>query len=326
MQNGLVLGKFMPLHNGHLALIDFALKQCEKLYILVCANDSIEPIPGLLRLQWVQQTFGQHPNIEICYTAEKIPYTSYSSRHISKLWATFIKSKFPDLSVFISSEKYGNYVAEYLGIRHQIFDEARMIIPVSATQIREKPLTYWNFIPQAVKPFFVKKICICGTESTGKSILTEKLATSFNTCFVPEMAREIPKKSEDFTVEDLYEVARLQAQEINRKVEAAHKIIFCDTGLDATKVYGSYFFGATPQFEYWIEEANQFDLYLLLSGDVPYVQDGTRLPENKRNEMHHLHYQHLKSKDIHLEIITGDWEQRFNQAKDLAMKNIINRF
>ena len=33
MRRGLVIGKFMPVHKGHLALIDFALTQCDELIV-----------------------------------------------------------------------------------------------------------------------------------------------------------------------------------------------------------------------------------------------------------------------------------------------------
>jgi HTH-type transcriptional regulator, transcriptional repressor of NAD biosynthesis genes len=31
MKRGLVIGKFMHIHNGHIALIDFAASQCDEL-------------------------------------------------------------------------------------------------------------------------------------------------------------------------------------------------------------------------------------------------------------------------------------------------------
>jgi HTH-type transcriptional repressor of NAD biosynthesis genes len=326
MRKGLVLGKFMPLHKGHIALIDFALKHCDKLYLLVCANDDIEPIPGTVRLEWVREVFGKNDLIEICYTEDKIPYTKYSSRHISALWGQYLKDRFPDISVFISSEKYGEYVAEYLGIAHIPFDELRSNVPISATRIREKPISNWSYLPEPVRTYFVKKVCICGTESTGKSVLAKMLASHFDTSYVSEMAREIPKKSEEYTLDDLHYVAKMHAIEINTKGKIANKILFCDTGLATTKAYASYFFQEIPIFDPWIESANQFDLYLFLFNDVPYVQDGSRLSVSRRDELHQHQLRFLKNQNINPEIITGDWNDRFLKAVKLVEQKIINMY
>ena len=316
----------MPLHNGHLALVDFALQHCDKLYVLVCANDEVEPIPGNLRLQWVKDTLLSNKRIEIFYTDEKIPYTAESSRYISKLWSEYLKTKFPDISIFFSSEKYGDYVAEYLGIEHKIFDPPRKAVPVSASMIRDKPITYWEYLPQPVRPYFVKKVCICGTESTGKSTLTQRLATYFQTAFVREMARDIPKKSEDYTLVDLQKLAQLHANEINRRIPLANKILLCDTGLDTTKVYANYFFNTLPVFDEWIEKSNQFDLYLFLSNDVNYIDDGTRLPPVKRDELNELQLNYFKKKSIDFEIVSGNWDERWDTSIEHIKKYIFNKY
>lgn len=45
---GLIMGKFMPLHKGHMAMIDFALSKVDNLTILVVAN-ATDQIHGLKR-------------------------------------------------------------------------------------------------------------------------------------------------------------------------------------------------------------------------------------------------------------------------------------
>ena len=117
------------------------------------------------------------------------------------------KKHFPDIDIFFSSEKYGIYVAEFLKVQHIGFDMNRNTFPISSSQIRKRPSKYWNFIPAVAKPFFVKKIAIVGSESTGKSTLTEKLANHYNTQFVAEMARNIVCHSNDCTYEDLENIA-----------------------------------------------------------------------------------------------------------------------
>ena len=80
MRIGLVLGKFMPLHAGHLALVQFALKRCDTLNVVLCSHNK-EPINGEVRLKWLEVTFAQEPAIKLhhmVYDTEELPDTSVS--------------------------------------------------------------------------------------------------------------------------------------------------------------------------------------------------------------------------------------------------------
>ena len=85
MSIGLVLGKFMPLHKGHLALIDFAAKQCDRLNVLLCYTPE-EPINGSTRQHWLRQELAEYKNTifhSFEYTEEDLPNTSVSSEEVS---------------------------------------------------------------------------------------------------------------------------------------------------------------------------------------------------------------------------------------------------
>ena len=61
---GLVFGKFLPVHNGHIALIRNAQSQCDRLYVLLCVGPD-EPIPGKKRLEWLLDLFKDDLDIEV---------------------------------------------------------------------------------------------------------------------------------------------------------------------------------------------------------------------------------------------------------------------
>ncbi|MES2731500.1 MAG: AAA family ATPase [Bacteroidota bacterium] len=313
MKTGLVLGKFMPIHKGHLELIRFGQAHCDRLIVLVCAT-SREPIPGPRRLGWVQEVLAGQAGIEVHYTDVELPEANYSSRTVSQAWAAYLSEHFPEMSVIFTSEKYGDYVAEYMNISHQLFDQPRLRMPVSATDIRNQPFRYWDFIPEPVRPYFVKKICLYGPESTGKSTLAAQMAAYFGTTFVPEAARDILTTSLECTLEDIMTIARTQAAWIQTHLLSAHKLLFCDTDLLTTRVYSQYMFNRVPDFEPWIIAANQYDLYLFLDTDVPYVQDGTRLGETTRPGLRDAFLMELQNSQASYTIITGNWEQRFEEA------------
>jgi HTH-type transcriptional regulator, transcriptional repressor of NAD biosynthesis genes len=319
MMTGLVFGKFMPLHKGHLALIDFAASHCDKLYVVLCYTMQ-EPIDGVTRKEWLIKSLNEYSNVTLipfAYDETILPNTSVSLREVSAAWATAFKQLVPDVMVVFTSEKYGDYIAEYLDIRHVMFDEHRLNIPVSANAIRKDPFLYWNLIADAAKPLFVKKVAIVGTESTGKTILTERLAAHFNTSYVPEMARQIIEETETCTLDHLYQVASLHAKTILEKLTDANKILFSDTDILITSSYAEFLFGHTLQVEPWITEANRFDLYLFLEPDCEYIQDGTRLSREKREELSRHHKQFFSKAGVnYISIDSTDWQERFDSAVD----------
>lgn len=306
----------MPLHIGHLALIDFALQHCDQLYIVVCYTDK-EPIEGEIRKQWLYQSFKKNSNITLIsyhYDDKTLPNTSVSSRYISRLWAKAFKELLPDINVLFTSEEYGNYLEEYMRIQHLSFDKNRSILPVSATDIRSNPFLYWNYISDHAKPWFVKKIAIVGSESTGKSVLTERLAKHFNSVFVPEMAREIIEKTNECRPGDLYKIAQLHAKTIQSKQTVANKLLFVDTDLITTKSYSQFLFNQELLVDDFVERTNKFDLYLFMEPDCGYVQDGTRLSLKERNALSTHHKKNFENAGVSMAFINGSWDERFRQA------------
>lgn len=313
MVRGLVIGKFMPLHKGHEALIDFAAKNCDHLTVLLCSSKN-EPIPGGKREEWLSQHYSQN-NIEIYhlqYDEAELPNTSESSKDVSKVWSEKIKEILPNINRLFSSEPYGEFVAHFLGIEHQTFELNRASFPISATDIRKNPFKNWDLISEAAKPHFVFKVAIVGTESTGKTTLTEKLAAHFNTSFAKEMGREIVPKTEECTMGHLHQIAIEQANEIQKASVNANKIMFSDTELNTTKSYAKFLFNQELIVDDAIEDINEFNLILYLENDAKFVQDGTRLEFDKRNKLdlsHRLHFQEQR-----VFFLNGDWEERFNQS------------
>jgi HTH-type transcriptional regulator, transcriptional repressor of NAD biosynthesis genes len=316
MRTGFILGKFHPLHRGHLGLIEFALQHCDKLIVLLCASDK-EPISGKIRLEWLQKSFLKQSNIEIIlfdYLESMLPNTSVSSRIVSKIWATKIQTIVNQIDVVFTSERYGDYLAEYLNCKHMPYEFDRTSNPIAASQILPHPLAHWGDIAPAARPFFVKKICICGTESTGKSILTERLAKHYNTNFVAEVGRTIVPHTEVATEQHLERIAHLHAQAIFQQLETAQKWLFVDTDVRTTQGYSKFLFGKPLIINEMVQKANQFDGHLFLDKDAPFIQDGTRLNVRKRNQLHTVHRRTLEEQKIPYQMIGGDWETRFQKA------------
>ena len=315
-KTGLILGKFMPLHSGHINLIEFGLNNCNKLIVLVCSEEN-EEIPGTLRFKWLLEYFENRKNIELLhfeYDSSILPNTSVSSVSVSELWSKKLLKILPHIDVIFSSETYGDYLADFMKCTHKAFDINRNKTLISSTMIREKPFKYWSFIPDNVKPYFVFRVCIVGSESTGKSTLTEKLALYFTTNFVPEVARDIVAHTDTVVFEDLNRIAEAHAKKIEIEIKKANKILIIDTDLIITKSYSLFLFGKELTTSDWIEKLNQNNLYLFLETDCPFIQDGTRLDEETRNTLSLHHKQVFKNNGVTLNFISGSWEDRFQKA------------
>src|SRR5512137_2758917 len=114
--SGLVIGKFLPLHDGHLALIRFAAERCGRLTVLVGARPD-EPVPGPLRLEWVREACAPYPAVVVDYCEDDLPDAPQSDRGVARAWAAYLKKRYPGVGAVFSSERYGDYLAEDMGIR-----------------------------------------------------------------------------------------------------------------------------------------------------------------------------------------------------------------
>ena len=316
MKRGLVLGKFLPYHVGHQRLIEFASTHCEELIVLICASNK-EVISGNLRKNWLQHAFKNYSKIQIRlfeYLESDLPNTSVSSRDVSQIWAETLKQILPNIAIIFSSEVYGEYLAEYMNATHQPFDYQRNTVNISATQIREDPFKYWNFLPDVVKPYYVKKVVLLGTESTGKSTITAQLARHYKTNFVAELGRELIPQTRACQVSDLHLVLEAHANEINKQLQHANKLLFIDTDMHITQSYAKFLFDTVLPIPDWVKKANQATLYLFSNNDAPYIQDGTRLAKKERNLLQQSHIETLKTANIQLKILSGNWNDRIDKA------------
>lgn len=316
---GLVIGKFMPPHKGHLALIDFASRRCGRLVVLLGARPG-EPIPGPLRLEWLRSLADGNGRIKVDYTEEDLPDSPRADRQVSRVWADYLSRRYPEVDVIFSSEEYGAYLAEYMGILHVPFDPQRKGAPVSGSEIRRRPLAHWDHLPPPVRSHYLIKICLYGPESTGKTVMAERLARRFGTIHVPEMARVYLEETNDNRLpteeRQMREIAELHAREIQKKAPLANRVLFVDTDHLTTKIYWQEFFGRTPQFEPWIVEANRYGLYLLLDIDVPWVADPQRDCGHRRREHMELFRAELEAIAAEYVLIRGGWEERQQRAEE----------
>ncbi|MBT1708087.1 AAA family ATPase [Fulvivirgaceae bacterium PWU5] len=308
MKRGLVIGKFMPVHMGHLALIRFAAERCDELIVSMSYTPN-DPIPPTLRFGWLQALCQDDPMIKPEMVADDFDDESLPLPQRTKIWSTFIRKTYPPIDIVFSSEEYGEPFAMNLGAAYIPYDPPRTQIPVSATAIRQHPFRHWEYIPPIVRPHFVKKICIYGPESTGKSTLTQRLAAHYQTEFVPEVAREIIT-SNDFTVDDIIRIGHAQHARIEQKLKTANKLLFCDTDIITTQLYSNHYLDLVPKILYDLERQVSYERYFLLDIDVPWVADDLRDLGHQREQMFTVFRQALERRNIPYILVRGTYAER----------------
>lgn len=154
-------------------------------------------------------------------------------------------------------------------------------------------------------------ICFYGPESTGKTVMAQKMAKHYNTTWVPEVARELIT-SNDFNREDIITIGRVQTERIFQKARKANKLLFCDTDLITTQIYSRHYLGVVPPVLYELEKMVSYDRYFLFDIDVPWVSDGLRDQgsEAQRQHMFQLFRAELERRKIPYVPVQGDWKDR----------------
>lgn len=137
----------------------------------------------------------------------------------------------------------------------------------------------------------LRRVVVTGSECTGKTTLARDLAARGGALWVPEQSREFAAGlGRPLTYEDVGAIASAQiAAEDAIVADAAcrgDRVVFLDTDLISTVVYGRHYYGACPS---WIEAEARVrlgDLYLLADIDVPWMPDGVRDRPEARQQVH----------------------------------------
>ena len=322
MSHGLVLGKFLPYHAGHAYLIRTARAQVDALTALVCSI-AREPIAGGRRYQWVRAS---HPDCRVVHVSEEVPQAPEDDPAFWPIWTDLIQRYAGDVDIVFTSEAYGDELAARLGARHVCVDAVRSTVRASGTVIRSDPMGQWEYIPQVVRPHFVRRVAIVGGESVGKTTLARCVADRFDTVWVPEYGRAYCEGRDASTlgVHDFEAIVWGQATWEDEAAATANRVLICDTELHTTCTWSDLIAGARPSWITAAAHTRQYDLVLLLDGDVPWIDDGTRVLGPRRAEHTARLRAELAAAGRDFVLVSGDYQQRLAVAT-AAVEALIAR-
>lgn len=318
-RRGFLLGKFMPPHRGHIYLCDFARAHCDALTILVGSLPD-DPIPGVQRHAWMRELF---PDCTVVHHAEPVPQTPEEHPEFWRIWRELIRRLEPRTIEFVfASETYGVRLAAELDARFVPVDPLREAVPVSGEAIRAAPLQHWDYLPAPVRPHFVKRVCLFGPESTGKTTLARELAERFGTVCAPEYGRTYTESfGTECSVEDLHRIAEGQRAAMTAAARQANRLLITDTDPLLTALWCEMLTGARDAT---LDACDDLcELYLLTGTDMAWTDDGTRyFPDDTRRERFMtLCREELERRGARFVELHGDRETRLDAAV-AAIQNV----
>lgn len=328
-------GKFFPIHNGHVAMMEKARQLVDELHIIVSHDEAYErnhlwktakrkghEQPSYIdRYRWWCEIVKEYPNVHV-HTVRELQTGKEEDWAKGAEGIREVIGK-PIDKVFSSEPSYDKYFSKlYPEAEHVVLDVEREEVNISATMIREDLFKYWDFLPKPVQEYFVKVVVVTGVESCGKSTLVKRLAEHFDTNYVTEYGREFYEDRNIFDMrytksEDYMEIAIKHLQNIADAKKNANKLLFVDTDVVVTAYYHNlYLIWQTHRLEFLCENTKQ-DLYLFASPEVPWVADGSRTLSNQQErEMYSNQLWNVyRMYEIYPEPITGSsYESRYLSA------------
>jgi nicotinamide riboside kinase len=168
----------------------------------------------------------------------------------------------------------------------------------------------------------MKRVCLTGVESTGKSTIAPLLAERFGGVVMPEYGREWAEtRGLDFRPEALRSIAADHVEHRAAIAAAGPSLIIEDTDIVMTAAWGQMLHDERdPVLAAMPADA---DLYLLFAPDTTWVDDGTRqFGGYERARFHAMVVNELKLRGIKPVLVGGDWASRLKKAS-VAIEKLL---
>lgn len=316
---GLTLGKFAPFHKGHQYLVETALAEVDRLYVLIYHTD-LTTVPLQVRAAWIKALYPEVTIIE----AWDGPEGYGDTPEIKKVQEDYILKKLGDIKIshFYSSEFYGDHVSKALGAIDRRVDEPRSFVPISGTRVRAKLFQSRKYLSDLVYRDLIIKVCLLGAPSTGKSTLAKALAQHFNTASMPEYGAEYWQANQvdrRITLGQFEEIAPEHLRREDELLLQANTYLFSDTCPITTYVFARDYHGtAGPVLTRLAREAEKrYDLFFLCDTDIPYDDTWDRSGDQKRQWFQQQIMGDLAQRRIPYCVLSGTLEERIARVAEV---------
>lgn len=345
-EEGIIFGKFAPLTQGHINFINSASLECDKLYVFLSFDEKFlekqskrdqKRLSLKNRMLWLKHTYKDMPHIEIKFVNETNlpPYPNGW-----KAYTNLIKAHFPNgfkenSAVFTSEPEYDEQLKiHFPDLEHVIIDFERTQVPISATKIRNNIYEYWGMIPSIVRKDYTLKVCVVGTESSGKTTLVKYLAKLYNTSWAEEFGRKYVMENlcgDDslLSTDDFLKIAYEHKVLEDKSLLTANKISFIDSNAMITEFYHRLHLNESNPVICEMAKREEYDLIIYMSDEVPWCADELRRNESNRQEVKEKfeslleEFPNQKEKVVYVK--GTNYKERFERAR-IEVEKLLNTF
>ena len=351
----LVIGKFYPLHNGHVALMERAAARSAHLTVIVMASQ-LESIPLADRVDWTRASTVRLGNVTVLGIVDDAP-VDYASdiawvAHVEATRAALRLSGIAQIDAVFGGEDYADELAARLGAVAVVDDREREIVPMSGTAARADLAGKWMMLPPASRLGLATRIIVVGAESTGTTKLSEGLLEHYRSrfpgiqrveeygrTFTYELAGETPIPSDIPAPEPAEGPPRLvwlpkhfatiatQQTELENAAALACPLVIADTDAFATTIWERRYVNGDSHASADAGGGSlpRRDLYIVTDHvGVPFEQDGWRDGEDIRADMTGWFIDGLTERGMPWMLVRGTPEERRAYAIQ-AIDPLLNR-
>ncbi len=178
------------------------------------------------------------------------------------------------------------------------------------------------------------RVCLTGSECTGKTTLAKALAEELNCFSVPEYSREYAlARGGVLSADDVEPIARgqLAAEDcalgrIGTLIQPRRSsLLILDTDLISTVVYARHYYGGCPNWIEHMAKARKADLYFLCGLDVGWRADGIRDQPECREIIQTAFAHTLRTLETHFFELKGSIEERLAKALE-SIQSVMQTF
>ena len=339
---GLVVGSFNPPHMGHIRLLSVASDLCETVIVQV-SKSPIDILSVEEKVILLRKNLFPKMNFEfIIFEDEMYHLTEKGEDNVvinQEYWDFYISELSKQLAfinkypvVIISSEEYAEGIANQIGCESIRYDTKRELTLISSTQVRNKINSgnYTSFIgllPET-KEKYSRKVCVVGTEGSGKTTLVKNLGYYLSADIVMEYGRSYSEGKDTFSLEDFVNIAIIHNNILlETSKNSTFGLVVSDTDALITKIFAKFLLSQTDfmTFSDWIEpliktQTSMFDLYLITNPLIYHDDNGSRLlTEEQREEFFSVLISELVERQIKYIILP---DKSTNKVRNKAL-NII---
>jgi len=339
-RRGLVVGKFCPLHRGHMLLIQSAIDACDEVLVISYTHPGFVRCDTQTRDGWLAALFRQVARLVVDdavlhdawlrgvadVRASVPPNDAPAAVHRAFCaWLCWTFRGGPADAVF-TSEDYGDgFAAEAsrwfsarMGrahhVRHVCVDPARSTVPVSGTLARRDPAACRAYLDPLVYADLIERVVIYGGESSGKTTLVTALARALDTVAVPEFGRaHWEDKKGRFDFDDMRIIAERQVALEIALAQGARRWLVCDGSALTTLFYSENDYGKVDPVVARLA-ARRYAHTFVCAPDFPFVQDGTRRDAAFRQRQHDWFLRTLAQAGVAYTVLHGALDERVQAA------------